>query len=46
MDGKVAVVTGAASGLGEATCTRLADEGATVVGIPARVVGSEGHQLR
>ncbi|MEX0666486.1 MAG: SDR family NAD(P)-dependent oxidoreductase [Acidimicrobiia bacterium] len=33
MDGKVAVVTGAASGLGEATCTRLADEGATVVGL-------------
>jgi NAD(P)-dependent dehydrogenase (short-subunit alcohol dehydrogenase family) len=33
MDGKVAVVTGAASGLGEATCARLADEGATVVGM-------------
>ena len=32
-DGKVAVVTGAASGLGEATCARLADEGATAVGI-------------
>ena len=32
-DGKVAVVTGAASGLGEATCARLADEGATVVGL-------------
>ena len=32
-DGKVAVVTGAASGLGEATCARLADEGATAVGM-------------
>jgi NAD(P)-dependent dehydrogenase (short-subunit alcohol dehydrogenase family) len=31
--GKVAVVTGAASGLGEATCARLAAEGATVVGL-------------
>ncbi len=29
---KVCVVTGAASGLGEATCGRLAEEGATVVG--------------
>jgi NAD(P)-dependent dehydrogenase (short-subunit alcohol dehydrogenase family) len=31
--GKVAVVTGAASGLGEATAARLTDEGATVVGL-------------
>jgi NAD(P)-dependent dehydrogenase (short-subunit alcohol dehydrogenase family) len=38
-DGKVAVVTGAASGLGEATCTRLGDEGATVVGMD--VTGSQ-----
>lgn len=35
-EGKVAVVTGAASGLGEATCERLADEGATVVGMDLR----------
>ena len=32
-EGKVAVVTGAASGLGEATCERLAAEGAIVVGL-------------
>ncbi|HEY8216066.1 MAG TPA: SDR family NAD(P)-dependent oxidoreductase [Acidimicrobiia bacterium] len=31
--GKVAVVTGAASGLGEATAARLGEEGATVVGL-------------
>jgi NAD(P)-dependent dehydrogenase (short-subunit alcohol dehydrogenase family) len=34
--GKVAVVTGSASGLGEATCERLAKEGATVVGVDLR----------
>jgi NAD(P)-dependent dehydrogenase (short-subunit alcohol dehydrogenase family) len=31
-DGRVVVVTGAASGLGEATSARLLDEGATVIG--------------
>jgi len=33
LQNKVAVVTGAASGLGEASAARLADEGATVVGL-------------
>ena len=32
MEGKVGVVTGAASGIGAATAARLADDGATVVG--------------
>src|SRR5579864_452692 len=33
LDGKVAVVTGAASGIGLATTTRFAAEGATVVAV-------------
>ncbi|MEM7249952.1 MAG: SDR family NAD(P)-dependent oxidoreductase [Pseudomonadota bacterium] len=31
-EGKVAIVTGAGTGIGAATCGRLADEGATVIG--------------
>src|SRR3954470_3938425 len=33
LDGKVAVVTGAAGGIGAATVARFQDEGATVVGV-------------
>ncbi|HWI71580.1 MAG TPA: SDR family NAD(P)-dependent oxidoreductase, partial [Baekduia sp.] len=33
VDGKVAVVTGAASGIGAATAARLREEGVRVVGV-------------
>ena len=33
LDGRVALVTGAASGIGEACVRRFTDEGATVVGL-------------
>ena len=42
VEGKVAIVTGGASGLGLATCERLAEEGATV--IMADVASEQGGQ--
>ena len=38
-EGKVAIVTGAASGVGRATVSRLASEGATVVGVDLNTDG-------
>ncbi|MBW2274762.1 MAG: SDR family oxidoreductase [Deltaproteobacteria bacterium] len=38
-DGKVALVTGAASGMGRATCIRLASEGASVFGVDLNEAG-------
>ncbi|HUV10477.1 MAG TPA: SDR family NAD(P)-dependent oxidoreductase, partial [Acidimicrobiia bacterium] len=43
LDGKVAIVTGAASGLGEATCARLREEGAVVVGFDLTTSTSEAR---
>lgn len=43
LDGKVAVITGGAMGIGEATCRRFAEEGAAIV--IADVKRSEGNQV-
>lgn len=39
LNGKIAVVTGAASGIGQATCERLAEEGMQVVGVDRNPLG-------
>ncbi len=41
-DGKVALITGAGSGIGRATAQRLCAEGATVVGVDIDAAGLEG----
>jgi NAD(P)-dependent dehydrogenase (short-subunit alcohol dehydrogenase family) len=41
-DGRVAIVTGAASGIGRATAARLSDEGATVVRVDVAKDGLDG----
>jgi 2-keto-3-deoxy-L-fuconate dehydrogenase len=57
LDGKIALVTGAGAGIGEATCCRLASEGATVVAMDlsaeaarrvveaVKTAGAGGHAL-
>ena len=41
LDGKVALVVGAASGLGEVVATRAADEGALVVAADIDAAGAD-----
>jgi 3-oxoacyl-[acyl-carrier protein] reductase/meso-butanediol dehydrogenase/(S,S)-butanediol dehydrogenase/diacetyl reductase len=42
LDGHKAIVTGGASGIGAAICTRFVDEGATVAVLDRRIQGVEG----
>ena len=43
LDGKVAIVTGSAHGIGAATTTRLAQDGAAVVVADIDAAGAELH---
>ena len=43
LEGKIALVTGAATGIGAALANGLADNGATVVGIDISVSATKGH---
>ena len=45
LENKVALVTGAASGIGAACMTRLYDEGATVIGLDVTAGGGVHHQV-
>ena len=44
LDGKVAIVTGAASGIGAAICARFVEEGASVVAVDVKAEALEHYQ--